>query len=275
MRGLFLLLIVAAAGCEQRAGTVAPAPRPPPVVARFVESAVAVLEGETAEIAIRYRTNGEAGLVLEVVAVPGSAGPADYELPMAAVPLDPAGVTAMVPLAALSDHFLSEGEETLSLVLRLPGGVASEVGPGLEVTISDAGVTPCPGVTALASPLDFLDGTGFLATTLELDFTSPGEAVRFDWIGPHRHDEDCNDDDCRRWWTRRTSYLELNIADWRVGIEGGEVRHALDIEWHFSNELGLRFRSDAPPCEGEPTIRCTRDECELDRIEATFSRSSR
>ena len=270
MRRLFLLLLVVAAGCEQRGGTVAPAPAPPPVVVRFVEGAVAVRESETAEIAVRYDTNGIAGLVTDVIVQHGSAGPADYELATTSLPLDPAGETLVVPMRAMLDDELAEGTETLVLVLRPPAGVASQVGTALDVTITDAGVSPCPGVTAVASPVGSLPGTRYLATTLELDFAPPGEGLHFDWIDPFRHDEDCADEDCRAWWVTRTPYLELNVADWRVETAREAVRHVLDIEWRNTKEVGMRFRSETASCDGEPTIRCTTDGCELDRIGSTI-----
>ena len=266
---LGLLFVAGIAACDGAGGTAPSlvAPEPPAFTARFVQQPLRVAEGETAEVAIQYRVNElSSPLELAVSALDGTAAAGDYELSATSFQI-PAGRgttgTAAISLTALTDNSLAEGEETMSLRLVQPSGIRAQLDQNLEITIADTGVSPCPAVEALASRIGRLEETGWVQTTLSLRFGAAAGPVQFDWTGPFLHDENCNDDDCRAWWTTRSNNLELNVVEWRVAPSAGGVEHSMDIEWWSAKEAGIRFRADAGGCAGEPTITCTKAGCEL------------
>ena len=119
------MLAVAACGRDASAPTAAP-PQPPAVVVTFASDSVRIEEGETAEIALRYRINTLSTSPLSVAVSPLNQGavPEDYELSGNTFEI-PAGQavtgTAAISLTALVDNQIAEGEEVVSLRLQPPG----------------------------------------------------------------------------------------------------------------------------------------------------------
>ena len=247
---------------------VPPAPGPSPLIVSFAESPLSVREGETAEIAIRYRTEGlDAPVSLGVSVLQGTAEAEDFEVSPDAVEI-PAGTTpdgrGSLTLLALADRLFAEGDESLEVRLVPPGGVRAEIASGLEVTIEEAGANPCAGTTVLGRPPAV---AGDIArTTLVLEFAAGSAGVVFDWFGPYNGDDVPVDFIGRE--MGRTSALEVTMLDWTTERSGSMVRHQMDFAWPGGRrypglETGLRFRSDDGACVGEPVAICTESDCEL------------
>ena len=192
-----------------------------------------------------------------------TAGADDYELPANTVTVPAGSATAgaaTLPLTAVSDRRIGEGDETLALRLVPPAGVAAELGRNLEVTISEAGASPCPGVQVSAMPVARLpagahrDDRERLGTTPAMHFGDEARAVRFDWTGPHLDPAsrcEPDDDDCFEFFF--WPWLQVSPTGWRVEGAADGVRHSLDFEWRATYETQIRFRSGPEGgCAGEP-----------------------
>ena len=272
---LAALGIVALAACGGDGSTPTPtptvaAPPPPAVAVTFASDAVQVVEGDTVEIAVRYRINAlSSPLALAVSPLNQGADPADYELSRNTFDI-PAGQgvsgVAAIALTALVDNQIAEGEEVVELRLQPPGGIRAELGPNLEVRIADAGVSPCAGVQVVATPIESL-GTAsrYRRTTLELTQGTGAGAVGFEWGGPYLHDDYCDDEECRTFWEEnRFPILEVNLVEWRTESSAGGTSDLLDIEWNDSTTVRFGFRSADGACAGDPTVACTSAGCEVD-----------
>ena len=246
---------------------VTPAPAPSQLTVAFAESPLSVAEGETAEIAIRYRTEGLATPVsLGVSVLPGTAEAEDFEISPDAVEI-PAGTTpdgrGSLTLRALADRLFAEGDETLEVRFVTPPGVRADVTSGLELTIEDAGTAPCAGTTVRGRPPQVEYESA--RTTFFLEFATGSRGVVFDWFGPYDGDDTPVDFAGRE--MGRTSHLQVIVLDWTTERSGRMVRHRFDFEWpggrHPGLEAGIRFRSDDGACTGEPAAICTETGCEL------------
>lgn len=264
------IVAVAACGDGGSAPSVA-APQPPAVVVTFASDTVRVEEGETAEIAVRYRINTlSEPLSLAVSPLNQGAAPEDYELSATTFEI-PAGQdvtgTAAISLMALVDNQIAEGEEVVGLRLLPPGGIRTELDENLLVRIADVGASPCSGVQVVATRVESLaTARDYRRTTLELTQGTGAGAVWFDWGGPYLHDEYCDDDECLRWWEENAfSILEVNLVEWRMETSPGGTSDVLEIEWPDSNTLRFGFRSSDEACEGKATVACTAAGCEFDR----------
>lgn len=259
------------AACGGDGGGTAPtvaAPATAAVTVSFVQNALTVEEGETADVEVRYRINSLASpLSLAVSPLGQEAASEDYGLSAASFEI-PAGQrvggTASVAFTALPDGRISEGDEGVVLRLVPPAGIRVELGGDLPVTIADGPGIPCPGVRVRASPIAPLDDAQhWLTTTLALSRDADAARVQFDWEGPYLHDEFCDDDECREWWETRSPVLELNVVEWRVESSSRGTEHSMDIEWYQADTAQLRFRSPDGACSGEPTVECTDAGCNL------------
>ena len=267
------VLAIAACGGDGSAPAPAPtvaAPPPPAVVVTFASDAVRVEEGETVGITVQYRINSlSSALSLAVSPLNEGAEPEDYELSATTFEI-PAGQgvtgTAAISLTALVDNQITEGDEGVELRLVPPGGIRAELDAHLEVTIADAGASPCSGTRIVATPIEPVETSpGYWRTALELTQETTAGAVWFDWGGPYYNGEYCDDDECRMWWENASPILEVNLVEWRMESSASGTSDVLDIEWHDSNTLRFGFRSADGTCEGEPTVACAAAGCELDR----------
>ena len=236
-----------------------PPPAPPPraLTVSFVKDTVSVREGDTAEISVRWEVRELANpLRLEVSPLGVTADVTDYELAATTVTV-PAGSgttgTEALSLTAIADSRIAEGDETLALRLVPPSGPRAELGPDLEVTISDAAAGPCAGTSTLATPVRPAPGAGWIETTLDIDFGPGSESI---WIEPYAP-----------LWKQagdKAPILLVHATEWRVEHSGGGVRHSMDLEWPAADKTAIRFRSTPDGgCAGEPEIRCDAGGCEL------------
>ena len=280
-------LLAGGAGCGGTAGTedLAPVPRLPPpeipppppledtVYLGFTQERIELVEGESAALAVAFEPvfpRGVSGgredaltfdLLVEVE--PGSGSAADVAVSGAVRVGDFTYVlragTTWLGLRALVDE-LAEPPETLRLRLSpaLPEEFQTErqyptvfefTNEVLEVELRDGGgADRCRNVRISASPprrasIDVLradnclDGTVYeTEVTVEADRT---EAVQLDRITSHGR-----------------------ISDWRVGFDGGRVRHDLTLQWRPEEARAWEMR--VQPCAsaaGGPTLVCTVDSC--------------
>ena len=266
--------VLAMAACGGDGSAPAPAPTvaapPPPAVVTFALDTVRVEEGETVEITLRYRINAlSSPLSLAVSPLDQGTVAEDYELSANTFDL-PAGQgltgTVAISLTALVDNQIAEGDEVVELRLVPPADIRAELDGNLEVTIIDAGASPCTGARVVATPIEPVEASpNYRRTTLALVQETEAGAVWLDWGGPYYNGEYCDDDDCRMWWENAFPILEVNLVEWRMESSSRGATDFLDIEWHDSNSLRFGFRSSEGACEGEPTVVCTAAGCELDR----------
>ena len=270
---------LAAAGCGGDPGG-APAPSTPAVpqpslAVSFVEGAARLAEGETAEIPVRW-SGGSPGSALQigVTAQNQTTTDDDYELLSASFEIPPSAAsgTAVVSLRALEDELFAEGDETLSLQLVAPSGAAAQVGGNLDISIEEAGVSPCAGIRIGAEPpsrQDRREGTTLqpseTARTRFIVVSGPGsEAVALDWIGPYRdYDLSSWNPSFRRRTVNSSTLFHVVLENWSFDLEESTLRHEIHVEWLAELEVGLRFRSADGACAGEPVAACTGGGCEL------------
>ena len=247
----------------------------------FARDAVRVVEGEAAEISIRYEVRELAAAVrLELIARETEAVADDYELdpPTVEIPAGQ-GISGALPvwLRAVRDRPISEGEEALSLGFQVAEGLSLDLGPDLEIAIVEGGASPCVGVNVLAEPPEPLADAPpwtiptalfgeapIIATTLDMEFHPDAEQTLFDWVGPYRNAPQEGESGNSRWWRNRWhSVPEFSVASWEVEQVGLATRHSIRAEWPADTEAVLRFRSTGGGCEGEPRVVCGEDGCML------------
>ena len=245
---------------------------PPAVTVSFVEDAVTVVEGQTIDIAVRYQVNELASpLLLAISPLDQDTTPEDYELSAMSFEI-PAGAgvsgTAAVSLSAVPDEQITEGDERMALRLAQPQGVRTTLDQSLDVTIADAGGTPCEGIQVRGTRPGEDGETGgspILATTLGLRITpDAADVVGFDWAGPYIHDENCRNDDCREWYAGISPSLEASVVEWAVESLPSVTRHSIRVEWLQEKVFRLQFRSTDGTCDGErDQLECRADGCIL------------
>ena len=76
--------------------------------------------------------------------------------------------------------------------------------------------------------------------------------VWLEWEGPYNID-------------RQPPVFEMTVVEWRIESSADSIDQSMDLEWHESNVVRLRFRSPDGACEGEPTVVCNDAGCELSR----------
>ena len=281
-----LAVALAAASCGDGGGgggtpaapaaPTAPAAPQPSITVTFVEDAVRVTEGRTAEIQVRW-SGGAPGSALRIGVTTQnvSATDADYELLTSdfEIAASAASGTTAVSLRALEDELFAEGDEIVSLELSAPTGASVGLAGGLEVAIEDAGVSPCAGIRVAAEPPVRTDRwppgrtvqPSETARSRFIIVSGPGsEAVSVDWIGPYR------DYDLASWnpsfRPRRvnpTNLFHAILETWTFDSDESAMRHEFHVEWLSELELGLQFRSADNACTAEPVAVCTGSRCEL------------
>jgi len=248
-------------------------PTTPPVpafVVAFASDTLRVGEGETVEVAIRYQVNDlTAPLALAVSPLDLGVGPTDYDLSATTFEI-PAGQsitgTAALSVTALVDDQIAEGEEILGLRMVPPEGIRAQLDQNLEIAIVDVGALPCPGVRIVAVPVEPLaSAPNWRQTTIELQQTIENDPAWIEWGGPFRHDENCDDEDCRTAWEVRTPILEVNLVDWWIEASAAGTKDFLQVEWFSSKTLRFGVRSSDGVCDRAPGVVCHTRGCELVR----------
>lgn len=251
---------------------VAPPPPPPPPPAfgiSFAETALEVREGQTLTVRVRYEVRELSGPVqVGLNASHDSASEADYELGVDSVEI-PAGQDlageASFEVSALADLFFTEGAEVLPLAFAYSGGQA-DLGDPLEISILEAGASPCPGITVIGLPWreeesPDEDLANMLATTLNLEIGTGGAGARLEVLGPYF--------DLGTYGQIAESVSAFGINRWSVRTGSGAIVHELDVNWSgeawFEEEaeesLDLAFLGGA--CSGDPVASCTSAGCEI------------
>ena len=254
---------------------VAPPPPPPPPPPAFgisfAETALEVREGETLAVSVRYEVRELPGPVLvRLSASHEIASEADYELGVDSLEI-PAGQDlageASVEVTALADLLFAEDTEVLPLAFAYSGGPA-DLGDPVEISILEAGTSPCPGITVIGLPWREEESPdeevmSMLATTLNFAVAAGGAGVRLEILGPYF--------DLGTYGRIAESVSAFGINRWSVRAESGAIVHELDVNWSgeewFEDEaeesLDLAFRGGA--CSGDPVASCTSASCEIIR----------
>ncbi len=236
------------------------------MIVSFESSLLTVAEGETGEIGVRYSIrNLPNPLTVMVSPLDGTTTPDDYKLTSMSVQLPAAqevtGI-ATLPLIASRDNLLSEGDETLLLRMVPREGVQTPLGQELSITITDTHATACSGVEVLASPpiekLFRIPGAiaPTYSTQIQLRLEAHAPRVWFEWESYLPPNTDSN-----RYKVR------VFVLDWRIESSGDTTNHSMDVRWYGergSSPDRLRLRSPDGACEGEPSLVCTIDGCELE-----------
>ena len=197
-----------------------------------------------------------------------SVSEADYELgtDFLEIPAgqDLAGETSF-EVSALADLFFTEDTEILPLAFAYSGGQA-DLGDPVEISIVEAGASPCPDVTVIGLPWreeesPNEDVENMLATTLSLEIGADAAGIRLEILGPYF--------DLGSYGRIAESVSAFGINRWSVRTEAGVVVHELDVNWSgeewFEEEaeesLDLAFRGGG--CAEEAAVSCTSDGCAI------------
>ncbi len=233
----------------------------PPLRVSFAEREVAMQEGETHDLVIRYQIGRLARpLDLELSFLPDTASSNDFSAAQTSVRI-PAGQVVegevTVALEAPRDRFVSEGDESLRVRLVPPTGAGVprvDVGPDLLVRIAEAGAYACSGVLVRGDLRERRDSVA--EATLFIDWENAAPDGSFDWESPYYDDEDNPEE------RSRVPVLEINLAEWLVETIEDASRHTLDIVWPRFLPAQLFFRSETGRCE-MPRLTCSASACEL------------
>ena len=247
-----------------------PAPPPPPAfTVSFAETGLEVREGETLAVRVLYQVHELAGPAqVRLTASPGAASEADYELSTDTVEIptgeDLAG-EAIVELKAVPDLLFTEDTETLALAFASDGEAAA-VGDPVQISIIEAGASPCPGVRVIGLPWreeEFPDegGPNMLATTLSFEIPAGGAGTRLELRGPYL--------DLQTRGRVAESVAAFGINRWRIRSAAGSLVHELDMNWSGENwfeegaEASLDLALVGGGCSGEPVASCTSEGCQI------------
>ena len=245
-----------------------------PVRVAFVDDSVRLAEGGTRNVGIRYRVRRLAApLPIRVSVIDDGAEPADYALSETRFEV-PAGSglegTIEVTVRAVTDDLFAEGDEGLSLRLAASEESGADVGTALQMTITDAPVAACVGVSLAGTPPEPVEnGRNLLLAALTLEWGPEAADVHLEWAGPYPTREEwtpnIEDHPYFREGIARPNQPGFHLFDWRIESDGDAARHTIPLEWPTEDMLALRFRSPSGACDGEPTASCGPDGCSLDR----------
>ena len=240
------------------------APPPPDVTVSFERSRLEVPEGETAEIRIRYQVRSlTAPWQLAISPLGVSASADDFAVSATEIEI-PAGQgvsgEASLELAAAPDGLFDEGDETVAIRFVPGGGVNARLGGDIEVVIHDAGVSPCPGASVVATPPE---PGGPAMVFVERSFTfgvsEAGQPVAMEFLGPYTPTIGGGGGGL----PARNANFAANIAAWEMEADGGTIRHTVRIqirrEAFGDPDLLLAFRGEGCDPHG---VACSADRCE-------------
>ena len=260
-------------GCDG-GGQFAPAPPPsvqPQVTVSFASEAVEVREGENFQIEVRYQVRTlDAPWRLVISPLAQSASADDFELSATSIEIPAAqGVSgdAFLELTAIRDGVFDEGGETLALRFVPDERVAARLGGDLGILIQDGGVSPCPGVSLVATRPVGLEGTDeFHGGAVQRVFTvrsGARESPAMEFVGPY--------------WPAWNPHSEntifpVHFASWEMETDGDVMQHELEIwvakgvpraakgGWTLDHDLRLAFHG--AEC-GALVATCSSTQCEM------------
>ena len=266
-----LVAALACAACGGDGGSIPPAPAPVappqptpvlPVTVSFSPEAVALFEGESAEVAVRYQVRElSAPWKLGLSVLGDTAGEEDFELSTDTVEIpagqDLSGELLIVLTARTDSTFAEESERALIRFVPDPDQSAA-LGRDLQVSIRDSGAFPCPGVRILAGRPRQIENpfTPLLDSTVTIERTASAAGIEVSLVEPYDH------------WFYGHSVPVVVFRNWRTETAGEALRHDFDLRWPTEklvapNEPSLLFAFSGGPCAGEPQAGCSSDGCEL------------
>lgn len=267
--GVGLLAWTGLASCGGESSTTTPqAPPLPAVTVSFEAASLEVREGDTAEIRVRYQVRTlDAPWQLGVSPLPGTASADDFHLSPDSVEI-PAGQgvsgEASLVLAAAADGVFDEGDETVAIRFVPGGGVNAQLGADLQVSIRDAGVSPCAELRVLAGQPERVGSTDILVQrSFVFEVAERQESLAMEFVGPYTGPP-TTPPGGRRLDNRE---LAVKIASWRVAADGPILRHGVDIQMRreaFGDpELGLVFHGEGCDATG---VTCSSQDCRMNTV---------
>lgn len=251
----------AAPPASASAPTPAPAPAPAQITVSFVQVSLAVREGESVEIGVKYQVpNLAAPWQLAVSSLPESASPDDFVFPNTTIEI-PAGEAvsgeAFLELTATPDGVFDEGDETLAVRFVPSPGVNAQLGADLRMVIKDGGVSPCRGVNLVASRPARVEG--FVQRFVTVRLSEASESLAMEFVAPYRETPDIP------FWN---GIFSLHVAAWGVEADSGTIRHQLDLRLPegevngFVVDQHLRLSFHGAECDAAVAT-CSFAECDL------------
>ena len=268
---------LAFAACGGDGGSIAPAPTPVappqpvpptqptpdlPVTVSFFPEAVALFEGESAEVAVRYQVRElSAPWKLELSVLGDTTGEDDFELSADTVEI-PAGedISGELPivLTARTDAAFAEESERASIRFVPDPDQSAALGGELQVSIRDSGAFPCPGVRIVAERPQEIENyfTPLLKHKLMIERAAAAAGTEITLVEPYD-----------LWWHDQSVPVAV-FVDWRTETRGDALRHDFDFLWPSEervrpNQPSLVFAFSGGPCVGEPMAGCSSAGCEL------------
>ena len=267
---------LAFAACGGDGGSIAPAPTPVappqpvpptqptpdlPVTVSFSPEAVALFEGESAEVAVRYQVRElSAPWKLGLSVLGDTAGEDDFELSADTVEI-PAGqdLSGEVPivLTARTDSTFSEESERAAIRFVPDPAQRATLGGELQVSIRESGAVPCPGVRILAErPREVRNRFPVLESRVTIERSAAAAGTEISLVEPYDN------------WGFGQPVPAVVFLNWRTETAGDALRHDFDFLWPsekpvIPNQPSLVFAFSGGPCTGEPLAGCSSDGCEL------------
>ena len=268
---------LAFAACGGDGGSIAPAPTPVappqpapppqptpalPVTVSFFPEAVALFEGESAEVAVRYQVRElSAPWKLGLSVLGDTTGEDDFELSADTVEI-PAGqdLSGELPivLTARTDAAFAEESERASIRFVPDPDQSAALGGELQVLIRDSGAFPCPGVRILAGrPREAQTrAPRVLESRVTIERSAAAAGTEISLVEPYDN------------WGFGQSVPAVVFRDWRTETGGEALRHDFDLLWPSEervrpNQPSLVFAFSGGPCAGEPMAGCSSAGCEL------------
>ena len=242
--------------------TAEPPPPPPQVTVSFFPEAVALFEGESAEVAVRYQVRElSAPWKLELSVLGDTTGEDDFELSADTVEI-PAGegISGELPivLTARTDAAFAEESERASIRFVPDPDQRAALGGDLQVSIRDSGAFPCPGVRILAGRPRETEARGLpvLESRVTIQRSAAAAGTEITLVEPYDT------------WFWGQSVPAVVFLDWRTETGGEALRHDFDLLWPSEkpvtpNQPSLVFAFSGGQCAGEPLAGCRSDGCEL------------
>ena len=155
------------------------------------------------------------------------------------------------------------------LGLAACGGTPPSTAPGATTTPGPTPVgsglsdSPCAGIEVETTAV--VPTGGRLSTTVELRWGPEAHAVLMDWQTPYSRREVTGGVLASFRRDDLSVSLDLSVVRWQIESTFTGTRHSMDVAWPRSEEIGLRFRSDAGECVEEPALVCSLSGCEIRR----------
>ena len=266
-----LVAALACAACGGDGGSIPPAPAPVappqptpvlPVTVSFSPEAVALFEGESAEVAVRYQVRElSAPWKLGLSVLGDTAGEEDFELSTDTVEI-PAGQDLsgelLIVLTARTDSAFAEESERASIRFVPDPDRSAALGGELQVSIRDSGAFPCPGVRILAGRPRQIENhfSPLLESRVTIERSASAAGTEITLVESYDN------------WFFGQSVPAVVFQNWRAETAGEALRHDFDLLWPSEkpvtpNEPSLLFAFSGGPCAGEPQAGCSSDGCEL------------